>query len=176
MVSAVGRPPPAPPLLRKGGKASAVLALVVGCGATRATATPAAGEPTEPLEQWVEVATPPPTVEVEEIPARPSAAHVWVDGQWAYQDVSSRWSWEQGRWCVPPPATLYYAPARVARERRAITGPDGQPVRSSRWNEMLKQGEQFDLQADRWRWHRGAFYVRGADGRPVAYAGAVTCG
>lgn len=160
----------------RGPAALVIGALSAACSHIDSPATPASGLHPSPPAEWTEVATAPPTVEVEEIPSRPTPSHLWIDGQWAYQSVSRRWVWEPGRWCVPPTATLFYAPPALQRERRLVTDASGQPVRVSRWNTLLQRAEEFDQQTDRWRWHKGAFYVRGADGKPVVYAGTLVCG
>ena len=48
---------------------------------------------------------PPPPPKAEEIPARPSDDHVYVDGQWSWQ--TRRWVWVPGGWVVPPPGAFY---------------------------------------------------------------------
>jgi len=139
----------------------AALLLLAACSGGSRVPGPRLGDHPFPLDQWTEVSTPPPSVEAEEIGPRPSPRHVWIDGQWAYQPAGQRWVWEQGRWCVPPPGALFYARPRVLRERRVLTEND-QPLRVVRWNELLQRYEKVDLQADSWRWIKGAFYAPGA--------------
>jgi hypothetical protein len=118
---------------------------------------PPQGPHTVPVERWVETDTPPPPVQVEEISARPSPQHLWIDGGWSYQKLARRWSWEQGRWCIPPPDAIYFAPSESIRFRKAI----GRVVR---WNEARQRYEEVDQQDDRWRWTRGRFYTQAPDG------------
>jgi len=110
---------------------------------------------------------PPPPVSAEEIAPAPSAAHVWIDGQWVYQPLLRRWTWEQGAWCLPPPGDAFYARPVVERYRRV----DG---RTTRWNEALQRFEEVDSGDDRFRWQRGRFYVRQPDGA-VAPVDRVVC-
>jgi hypothetical protein len=143
--------------------ASAALAALIALPAcsARPLPLPAVGPHTAPIESWPEISTPPPAVEAEEIGPRPGPAFVWIDGQWAYQPLSHRWVWEQGRWCVPPPGSVYYAPAQITQERY-LTGK-----RVTRWNDRLQRYEEVDNQEDRWRWARGHFYRQSPDGQIV---------
>ena len=147
--------------------------LLAGCGARGALPAPRYGEHPVPVEQWQEVETPPPAIEVEEVGA-PRPGRVWIDGQWVYQPITRRWVWEQGRWCAEPPGALFYARARFARERRAVL-EDGEPQRLVRWNELQKRYEQVDIQSDHWRWIEGRFYVAGPGGGPTPWRGDLTC-
>jgi hypothetical protein len=133
---------------------------VCGCSAAPFPMPPV-GPHTMPLGSWPEISTPPPAVEAEEIGARPGPAYLWIDGQWAYQPLSHRWVWEQGKWCVPPPGTVYYAPAQLTQERFQT----GQRV--IRWNDRLQHFEEVDGHEDRWRWARGRFYSQNAAGQIV---------
>jgi hypothetical protein len=148
-------------------------AVLLGCGTSSRIPTPRSGEHPTPPDRWQEVETPPPPVEVEELTPAP-AGYVWIDGQWIYQPMTRRWVWEQGRWCVEPPGALYYAPPRLARERKART-VDGEVQRVVRWNELYQRYEEVDVMVDRWRWIPGTFYVRGALGQPVPWVGELTC-
>lgn len=65
----------------------------------------AAQPPTE-----IAVAQPPPPPVAERIPARPSAAHVWLSGYWFWQDNQFRWI--VGHWEVSPRENLGWVPAR----------------------------------------------------------------
>jgi hypothetical protein len=53
-----------------------------------------------PPNDAVVVPYPPPPAKVEEVPPRPSARCVWVDGYWEFTD---RWEWQPGEWVLPPP-------------------------------------------------------------------------
>ena len=50
---------------------------------------------------------PPPPPKVEEIPARPSEKHLWIDGQWVWE--TRRWVWKPGGWTVVPQDASYAA-------------------------------------------------------------------
>ncbi|MCS6899540.1 MAG: hypothetical protein RMJ98_07815 [Myxococcales bacterium] len=149
------------------------LGMLLGCGTPSRIPTPHLGEHPTPADRWQEVETPPPPVEVEELPPAP-IGHVWIDGQWRYQPMTRRWIWEQGRWCQEPPGTLFYAPPRLVRERTARI-VDGEVHRVIRWNELRQRYEEVDVMVDRWRWIPGTFYVRGALGQPVPWVGELSC-
>jgi hypothetical protein len=70
----------------------------------------------QPTEALVEVALSPPPGRVEVVPARPAAAALWIDGEWAWR--RQRWAWMPGRW-VEPPAGATFSPWAFVR------GPDG---------------------------------------------------
>lgn len=53
---------------------------------------------------------PPPPLQREVIPGRPTGAHVWVPGFWGWRD--GKHTWESGRWVVPPRKTATWIPAR----------------------------------------------------------------
>ncbi len=86
--------------------------MTAGCGARipRPTFAP------QPTASLVEVGEPPPPARVEVLPARPSRAAVWVDGEWIWR--RRRWAWLSGRWCEPPDGASFSA---WVFER----GPDG---------------------------------------------------
>jgi hypothetical protein len=44
----------------------------------------------------VQVTAPPPPGRIEVVPRSPSAAGVWVDGEWVWR--RGRWAWLPGRW------------------------------------------------------------------------------
>ena len=73
---------------------------------------PAVG--TEPLDAAEArcVDAPPPTVIPEELPPRPSARAVWVDGAWVPAD--GKWAWQSGAWIEPAPGSSYRR-AQLAR-------------------------------------------------------------
>lgn len=144
----------------------------LGCSSTPIP-TPRYGEHPQPLSDWQEVGTPPPPIEVEEIGAA-SAGYVWLDGQWVYQALTKRWLWEQGRWCIEPPSTLFYAPAQISRERQ-VQKEEDVSQRVLRWNEVKQRYERIEVQTDHWRWQPGAFYVTGAGGKPTRWQGELSC-
>jgi len=55
---------------------------------------------------------PPPAPKIEEVPARPSDRHRWIDGQWTWE--TRRWVWKPGGWTVAP-EDAFYAPWRIDR-------------------------------------------------------------
>jgi hypothetical protein len=90
--------------------------LVAGCGVLAAcgASTPLVPKGPHPphIQEFVEVAYPPPPAQVEEI--RSSAKDKscdWLDGH--YQWEGRRWEWQAGRW-VRPAAGCYYAGPVVA--------------------------------------------------------------
>src|SRR5262245_32912040 len=114
--------------------APAIALLFSGCGPAKLP-QPALGPHTEPVGEWAEIDTPPRPVQVEEVSPRPGPEYLWIDGSWDYQPLAKRWTWQPGRWCVPPPGALYYAPAQAARFRKA-TG------RTVIWNGALNRYEE----------------------------------
>lgn len=148
--------------------AAGLVLSLTGCGTTP-IAKPPTGPQTIPLERWLEVDTPPPAVQVEEVGPQPSPKHVWIDGQWMFQSLAQRWTWEQGRWCIPPQGATYYAPAEVVRFRKVV----GRVVR---WNEPFQRYEEVDSRDDRWRWMRGRFYgAKGPGGVAMPQAREAMC-
>ncbi|MBM4356523.1 MAG: hypothetical protein FJ096_00275 [Deltaproteobacteria bacterium] len=112
------------------------LALVVGLlglsGCVAAVAVP--DEALHGGDGFVAVPYPPPVARVEQLPPRPSARAVWLDGSWEW--TGSGYEWQRGRWAEPPPGgtrhasggivrsptgALYYYPTRWYRA-------DGQPL------------------------------------------------
>lgn len=86
--------------------------LAVACGGPLPHATYAP----QPTSALVSVARPPPPARVELVPACPSAAAVWVDGEWMWR--RERWAWMPGRW-VEAPAGSTFSPWVFVR------APDG---------------------------------------------------
>jgi hypothetical protein len=129
----------------------------LGCGGSRIP-EPAYGPQVLPEDQWIDgLETPPPSVQAEEIHPAPSKAFVWVDGQWMYQQITKRWTWQPGAWCLPPPGAVYYAKP-IAERRRVVAD------RVKRWNEALSRFEEVDSGDDVWRWAAGRFYVKDRQG------------
>lgn len=107
--------------------ASAVVVAAAGafaCGAS----TPLVPKGPHPphIQEFVEVAYPPPPAQVEEIPnGLRDESCAWVDGHYMWE--GRRWEWQPGRW-VHPPAGCYYAGpivawARGGEERLYFTPP-----------------------------------------------------
>lgn len=83
---------------------------LTACGGS-ALPTPTIG-PHEGDELTV-VPYPPPPARVEIVPERPRDQRaVWIDGEWTFQ--AHRWSWQSGRWELPPPSA-HYAPGATVR-------------------------------------------------------------
>jgi hypothetical protein len=135
--------PPAPFAL-------AFLALA-GCSSTPLAEPTYAAHKTAP-GVWLEVATPPPPAPPESVSSAPSERHVWVDGQWVYQRVTGKWTWEQGAWCVPPADARFYARPALMRVRHVLG-------RATRWNTFEGRYEEVDVADDRWTWAKGRFYT-----------------
>jgi hypothetical protein len=84
---------------------------------------------------------PPPAPKVEEVPARPSRDHLWLDGQWTWE--TRRWVWKPGGWTVVP-EDARYAPWRIERlQNGALVYFAGHWVR----NEGVTGGDPFDAEA-----------------------------
>lgn len=62
----------------------------------------------------VVVPYPPPAARVEQVPERPTADAVWIDGYWRW--TGSGYDWVAGVWRVPLPGRAY-APADTVRRR-----------------------------------------------------------
>ncbi len=58
----------------------------------------------------VRVAVAPPAPRVEVQPVRPSPAHVWIAGHWAWRGAAHVWL--PGHWVLPPGAGYRWVPAR----------------------------------------------------------------
>ena len=76
-------------------------ALALGCGSSLPHPTFAPQAP----GSLVEVDQAPPPARVEIVPTRPSAATVWVDGEWIWR--RGRWAWLTGRWVAPPSGAVF---------------------------------------------------------------------
>jgi hypothetical protein len=151
-------PPSAPSPPRRVAPAFAAL-LAVACG-PRPLNEPFYAPHRAGGTAWAEVASPPPVAPAEDVPAPPSDRHVWLDGQWLYQRVTNRWTWEPGAWCVPPSNAQFYARPALARVRHVVG-------RTVRWNVMEGRYEEVDMADDRWTWARGRFYVGPSRARAV---------
>ncbi|SRR5579871_1439275 len=58
------------------------------------------------------VASPPPPLQYEAVPAMPGPAYVWVAGHWQW---AGRWVWIPGRWQYPPYRGARWVPGRWVR-------------------------------------------------------------
>lgn len=81
---------------------------LAACGSQQAEAPRGA----HPANDAVSVPYPPPPAKVEELPPRPSAKCVWIDGYWDYSD---RWEWQPGEWVIPQ-AHCRLAPLELRRQ------------------------------------------------------------
>lgn len=88
--------------------------LVVSMFACRGPAapTPRVRDRTPVASEATCVPYPPPPPKVEEIGARPSDRHVWMDGEWHWE--TRRWVWKPGGW-VTPPEDAFWAPWKTDR-------------------------------------------------------------
>jgi hypothetical protein len=68
----------------------------------------------EPQPQYVIVQEEPPPVLIERRPAPPSEAYIWIDGYWNWDH--QRYSWEAGRYVMPPQADVVWVAPRYDRE------------------------------------------------------------
>jgi hypothetical protein len=73
------------------------------------------GHRREPVEVVVHGA--PPAARVEVIAERPSAAHVWVGGFWAWGGTA--YVWTPGAWMLPPEPACVWVPPRY-EERSGV--------------------------------------------------------
>jgi hypothetical protein len=89
----------------RGSAVSLVVAL--GCGSS----LPRLPAATQPDDAFVDVPYPPPAAHVEQLPPKPSARAVWVDGQWVW---NGGWVWTPGAW-VAVPGNARFAPWALRR-------------------------------------------------------------
>jgi hypothetical protein len=73
-----------------------IVSLLLAACAARWPRPPYSAQTTSAL---TELPKPLPPGRVEEVPARPSSAAVWIDGEWTWR--RARWSWLPGRWVEP---------------------------------------------------------------------------
>lgn len=78
------------------------------------------------IQEFVEVAYPPPPAQVEELPnGLADATCAWVDGHYAWE--GRRWEWHAGRWVRPAPGCYYAEPvvawSKAGEERLYFTPP-----------------------------------------------------
>jgi hypothetical protein len=59
----------------------------------------------------IEIATPPPPVQVEVRPVAPSAAHIWIAGHWIWAPMQRQYVWNPGHWLLPPQTGMIWTPA-----------------------------------------------------------------
>jgi hypothetical protein len=85
------------------------LACVAACGS--GLPSPPRGAPLE--ASFVEVPSPPPPANVEQVPPRPREAAVWTDGSWEW--TGTRWRWKDGGWFARPPRGVVYSPWTTKR-------------------------------------------------------------
>jgi hypothetical protein len=62
-------------------------------------------------EDVLDVTYPPPAAHVEDVPEKPQADAVWVDGQWTWE---GKWRWNRGGWVIVPNGARF-APWRTFR-------------------------------------------------------------
>jgi hypothetical protein len=79
-------------------------------------ALPAPPQVAQPAKAFVEVPYPAPPARPEQIPDKPQADAVWIDGEWAWR--RRRWGWIYGRWLLPPAEGARFAAAAQKRDRR----------------------------------------------------------
>lgn len=97
--------------------AAALATVASGC-----VVAPVGAYPYEPrYGPTVEVAPPPPQVEV--IPVAPGPAYVWIGGFWRWQ--VNRHVWIGGRWALPPRGGYRWAPGGWDRHGRGWRWRDG---------------------------------------------------
>jgi hypothetical protein len=86
----------------------------------------------EQQPQYVIVREAPPPMRVEYRPAPPSASSIWIDGYWNWD--SQRYSWQAGRYEVPPqPGVIWVAP-RYDRDANGYRYTPGQWSRQDQGN------------------------------------------
>ncbi len=81
---------------------AACLGLVFAASAGALPRPPFAAQPQNTL---VRVDASPPPGRGEDVPARPTAADTWIDGEWISRH--DRWYWLLGRWVARPAGALY---------------------------------------------------------------------
>lgn len=89
----------------------------VGCRGVEVR-VPARGPDGPEASEWTCVDYPPLAAKVEELPAPPNAASVWVDGEWSWN--RKRWSWRPGGWLEPAGGSHYLRSAVVRLPNGAL--------------------------------------------------------
>lgn len=78
----------------------------------------------EPQPQYIFVQQAPPPIIVERRPPPPSGVHVWVDGYWNWSN--QRYSWEAGRYTLPPQQGAVWVAPRYEKDTRGQRYTPGQ--------------------------------------------------
>jgi hypothetical protein len=88
----------------------------------------------EQQPQYVVVEQAPPAVIVEQRPPPPSGLHVWIDGSWAWSN--QRYSWQAGRYEVPPQQGAVWIAPRYERDTHGYRYTPGQWKKQNGHNEQ----------------------------------------
>ncbi len=83
--------------------------------------------------EYVIVPKAPPPIIRERRPSPPSRGHIWIEGNWRWND--QRYVWQPGRWARPPHGRAVWVPPRYERGQRGYRYMPG------RWSER-QQGRQ----------------------------------
>jgi hypothetical protein len=78
----------------------------------------------EPQPQYVYVQQAPPAIIVERRPAAPSAAHIWVDGYWNWEN--QRYTWQAGSYQLPPQPDVIWVAPRYENDAKGYRFTPGQ--------------------------------------------------
>ena len=87
----------------------------------------------EPQPQYVIVQEAPPPMMVERRPPPPSAGYLWIDGYWNWDN--QRYSWQAGRYVVPPQADVVWVAPRYDRDARGYRYSPGQWKKKNQSND-----------------------------------------
>lgn len=93
---------------------------------------PPRAEPDRADPVIVDVAPPPPKVEIIPDPPKDPPDTVWIDGEWVWR--GRRWEWKPGRWEAPPAGAAYATPEIVYLEHDRIGWLPG------RWRATKRRG------------------------------------
>ena len=85
----------------------------------------------EPQPQYVIVQQAPPPLILERRPPPPSGLHVWIDGSWNWS--GQRYSWQAGRYELPPQPGAVWVAARYESDSHRYT--QGQWKRQDKGND-----------------------------------------
>jgi hypothetical protein len=92
----------------------------------------------EPQPQYVIVREAPPPVLIERRPAPPSEAYVWIDGYWNWDN--QRYSWQAGRYVVPPQADVAWVAPRYDRDAQGYRYTPGTWAKQGQGNGRGRRG------------------------------------
>jgi len=87
----------------------------------------------EQQPQYVIVQQAPPPIRVERRPSPPSAAHIWIDGYWNWDN--QRYSWVGGRYELPPQPGVIWVAARYDSDAKGYRYTPGRWAKQNQGND-----------------------------------------